>query len=265
MEQVSLRDWLIRLFFLLLCGFMINRLFFFSPGIIEATTSYFLYPIIKIQKIITDPISTFLLKETDVTVLQKNLKKLQNENEDLQAKNIELESTIDFEKRSQDARSFEKKYKFSEKKLVQVLMRSFDDVGHFFWVDAGANQDINLNMIAMYKNNIVGRVIHVDPLYSKVALVTDKRCKIAALCMKSKLSGIYEGNNSFEPTLEFVPHYEKLEVGSLVISSGQGLVYPQGFSIGKIKSFHVQDVAYKIVIQPLVDLQTVEYVYLVSS
>jgi len=264
MEHMSLRDRLIRLFFLLLCGFMINRLFFFSPGIAETTTSYILYPIIKVQKFFTDPVSIFLSKETRVSVLQQNLKDLQSENEDLQAKNIELESTIDFEKRSGDARSFEKKYNFSEQKLVQVLMRSFDDAGHFFWVDAGSNKDVHLNMIAMYKNNIVGRVIHVDPLYSKVALVTDKRCKIAASCMKTKLAGIYEGNNSFEPTLEFVPHYEKPAIGDLVTSTGQGLVYPQGFALGKIKTFHVHDVAYKIVIQPLVDLQIIEYVYLVS-
>ena len=119
-------------------------------------------------------------------------------------------------------------------------------------------------MIAMYKNNIVGRVIYVDPLYSKIALITDKRCKIAVSCVQTKTVGIYEGNNSFEPTLEFVPHYEKLEIDDLLISTGQGLVYPQGFAVGTIKSFEVQDVAYKTVIQPLIDLQNIEFIYLIA-
>ena len=83
MEQISLKDWLVRLFFLFLFGFMINRLFFFSPGIAESTTSYLLYPIIKIQKTFTDPISIFFSKENNVAVLQKNLKDLQEQNEDL--------------------------------------------------------------------------------------------------------------------------------------------------------------------------------------
>ena len=264
MEQLALKDWLIRFFFLFLCAFMINRLFFFSPGMAEVTTSYLLHPVMKAQKVFTDPLHAHVAKKTDLAVLHQDIIDLQQQNEDLQAKVIVLESSIDFETRSQEVRDFQQKYDFSQQKIAQVLMRSFDDAGHFYWVDAGANQGINLNMIAMYKNNIVGRVIYVDPLYSKIALITDKRCKIAVSCVQTKTVGIYEGNNSFEPTLEFVPHYEKLEIDDLLISTGQGLVYPQGFAVGTIKSFEVQDVAYKTVIQPLIDLQNIEFIYLIA-
>lgn len=265
MEQISLRDWLIRFFFLLLCGFMINRLFFFSPGMAEVTTSYILYPVMKLQKTFTDPIYAHVARKTDIATLHKDVSDLQTMNEDLQAQIITLLATIDFENRSQDVRDFEQKYDFSQQKIVQILMRSFDDGGHFYWVDAGSNQGINLNMIAMYKNNIVGRVIYVDPLYSKIALVTDKRCKIAVTCSQTKTVGIYQGNNSFEPSLEFVPHYETLALDDILMSSGQGLVYPQGFAVGAIKSFEVCDVAYKVVVQPLIDLHALEFIYLIAA
>ncbi|MBV8661178.1 MAG: rod shape-determining protein MreC [Candidatus Dependentiae bacterium] len=265
MEQVSLKDWLIRIFFLLLCGFMINRLFFFSPGMAETTSSYLLYPVIKIQKIFTDPLHAYTSKKSDIAILQQDIQLLQEKNEDLQAKIIAMSSIIDFENGSKEIREFAQKYDFSQQKLVQVLMRSFDDRGHFFWIDAGSNQGINLNMIAVYKNNIIGRVIYVDSFYSKIALITDKKCKIAVHCGNTKSIGIYEGNNSFHPTLEFVPHYEKLEVGDLLISTGQGLVYPQGFSVGSIKSFEVQDVAYKVIVEPLIDLQNLQYIYLITT
>lgn len=264
MEQVSLKDWLIRIFFLLLCGFMINRLFFFSPGMAELTTSYLLYPVIKIQKKLTDPIHVYVSTKSDVAILHKDIEDLQEKNEDLQAKVIAMSSTINFENGSKEIREFAQKYDFSQQKLVQVLMRSFDDAGHFFWIDAGSNQGVNLNMIAVYKNNIIGRVIYVDPFYSKIGLITDKKCKIAVHCANTKTVGIYEGNNSCDPTLEFVPHYEKLEVGDILISTGQGLVYPQGFAVGSIKSFEVQDVAYKVIVEPLIDLQKLKFVYLVA-
>lgn len=264
-EPIGLKEWLLRLFFLLLCGFMINRLFFFSPGIAEVTISYVLYPVITVQKFFTDPIHAYVSKKHDIVALHKNIALLQEANEALQAKIIILESSIDFETRSQQVRAFEEKYDFSQQKMVQILMRSFDDTGHFFWVDAGENHGINLNMIAIYKNNIVGRVIHVDPLYSKIAIITDKRCKIAVSCAQTKTVGIYEGNNSLEPTLEFVPHYEKLMQDDLLISTGQGLVYPQGFAVGKIKNFEVQDVAYKVVVEPLIDLQQIGFVYLINQ
>jgi rod shape-determining protein MreC len=144
-------------------------------------------------------------------------------------------------------------------------MRSSDDAGQICWVDAGADHGICLNMIAVFKNNIVGRVIHVDPWYSKIALITDKRCKIAVSCVQTKTVGIYEGNNSAMPSLEFVPHYEKLMVGDILMSTGQGLVYPQGFAIGSIVDFKVDDVAYQVKVQPLIDLEQLDFVYLVQA
>ena len=263
MEHLGLKDWLIRLFFLILFLFMINRLFFFSSGVAESTASYILYPFIKFQKSCTDHIQSYISSNLDLILLRKNIKFLQAENENLQAKIIELESIFDFENRSKEARDFQKKYDFSDQKIAQILMKSFDDAGHFYWVDAGSRQGVHLNMIAMYKNNIIGRVIHVDPLYSKIALITDKRCKIAVNCMNTKTVGIYEGNNNFIPTLEFVPHYMPLVENDILVSTGQGLVYPQGFAVGKIKKFEVQDVAYKVIIEPLINLRTLEYVYLV--
>lgn len=264
MEQLSLRDWLLRFFFLVLCCFIVNRLFFFSPGVAEISSSYMLYPVIKVQKIFTDPLYEYFSKKSDILALQKDVHDLQDKNEDLQAQLVAITATLDFEQRSAQARDFETKYNFSQQKLVQVLMRSFDDAGHFYWIDAGLNHGIHNNMIALYKNNIIGRVVHVDPLYSKIALITDKHCKIAVNCSKTKTVGIYEGNNSFEPHLEFVPHYEKLETGDLLVSTGQGLVYPQGFAVGLITSFYVQDVAYKVKIQPLIDLQQLDFVYLIE-
>lgn len=265
MVELGLKDWCVRFFFIFLFVFMINRLFFFSPGMAELSSSYIFYPILKIQKFFTDPISQYLLRKTDLAALHQDLDQLKIINDDLQAKIISLESTLNFEQASQEIRDYAKIYDFSHQKLAQVLLRSFDDAGHFYWVDAGSNKGISCNMIAIYKNTIVGRVIHVDPLYSKIALITDKRCKITASCAHTKSVGIYEGNNNFEPLFEFVPHYDALELDDLLISTGQGLVYPQGFAIGTIKSFYVQDVVYKVVVQPLVDLYKIDYVYLVAS
>jgi len=264
MTEMSLKDWCIRLFLILLFCFMINRLFFFSPGMAEVSSSYLLYPILKIQKIFIDPISRCFSKKSDITALLYDINVLQEAHDNLQAQVIMLENIIKLEEASHEVRDFAKIYDFSQQQLVQVLLRSFDDLGHFYWVNAGAHKGISCNMIAIYKNNIIGRVIHVDALYSKIALITDRHCKIASSCVNTKTIGIYEGNNSFAPTLNFVPHYESLQLDDLVISTGQGLVYPQGFAVGKIQSFQVQDVAYKVIIQPLVDLKTIDFIYLIA-
>ncbi len=265
MEQISLKDWLIRIFFIFLSFFMMNRLFFFSPGVAEITSSYLLYPCMKIQMFLTAPIRNFFLQQSNVQDLHTRIDDLVDQNDTLRAEVIALRTTIDFENRSQEARSFEKKYDVADKKLVQIMMKSFDDLGHICWIDAGLQHGVQLNMIAVYKNNIVGRVIHVDALHSKVAFITDKRCKVAISCAQTKTVGVYQGNNSFRSTLEFVPHYEKLMVGDMLISTGQGLVYPQGFAIGSIIDFNVHDVAYHVTIQPLINLEQLDYFYLIAA
>jgi rod shape-determining protein MreC len=265
MEQVGLQKWLMTIFLLIIFSFMINRVFFFSPGAAEVTTSYILYPFLQVQKSITDPIVAWYQKKNDIAQLQKDCQLLRQKNEDLQSEMIAMESTLYFALASQEVREYKEKYTYESAKLVQVLMRSFDHVGHFFWINAGARDGVTCNMIALYKNNIVGRVIHVDRFYSKIALITDKRCKIAAMCLQTKVVGIYEGHNNFEPTLEFIPHYESLQLEDTVLATGDGLLYPQGFIIGKVASFQIHDVAYKIFVQPLIDLQQIEYVYLVGG
>ncbi len=264
MEQIGLQKWCITFFLLIIFAFMVNRLFFFSSGAAETTTSYILYPFLQAQKLCTDPIVAYYNNKHDLAALRNDCQLLQDRNEDLQAQVIALQSTLQFALDSQEVRDYKEKYNYASVKLVQVLMRSFDDVGHFFWINAGSRDGVSCNMIALYKNNIVGRVIHVDPLYSKVALITDKRCKIAATCLQTKVVGIYEGHNNFEPTLEFVPHYESIEIGDTVLATGDGLLYPQGFVIGKVRSFQIHDVAYKVFVEPFIDLAKIEFVYLVG-
>ncbi|AXK60393.1 rod shape-determining protein MreC [Candidatus Chromulinivorax destructor] len=264
MQELGLKDWCVRFFFIFLFCFMINRLFFFSPGMAELSSSYVLYPILRVQRFFTDPITRYFTQKSNLAALHQDIAKLVLEKDDLQAQVIRLETTLNFEQCSQEIRDYATKYDFSGQQLAQVLLRSFDDAGHFYWVDAGLNKGISCNMIAVYKNNIIGRVIHVDPLYSKIALITDKRCKITAMCAQTKSVGIYEGNNSFAPGFDFVPHYETLQVGDLLISTGQGLVYPQGFAVGKILNFHIQDVAYKVTVQPLIDIKQLDFVYLIA-
>lgn len=265
MEQLSLHDWFLRFFYMLLIIFMINRLFFFSPGIAELTSSYILYPYIRLQHSMASTVRNLI---DHCNFKQQLLDQLQAQTEAynaMQAELIALKATNDFEFLSQSARQFAQKYEEFDKKLVQVLMRSFDATGHFYWIDAGSRNGVAVDMIAIYKNTIVGRVVHVDPLYSKIALITDKRCKIAVSCATTKTIGIYQGNNSLNPTLEFVPHYENLQKGDMLISTGQGLVYPQGFAVGKIKYFRVDDVAYTVEIEPLIDLERLRFIYLISQ
>ena len=51
----------------------------------------------------------------------------------------------------------------------------------------------------------------------------------------------------------------------MVLSSGTGLLYPQGLCLGTITSFAKNDVDYAITLKPLIDLEKLEYCFLISA
>jgi rod shape-determining protein MreC len=150
--------------------------------------------------------------------------------------------------------------------IAQVLARHFSSSNQFFLVDAGSSHGIKKDMVALYCNAIVGRVAEVYPWYCKVCLITDVDCKVAAVCLKKKASGIHEGiNDESQSIMRYVSHLELVTIGDDVFSSGEGLVFPKGFALGKVVFADKGELFYAITIRPSLDFQTLRYCTLVAK
>jgi len=185
--------------------------------------------------------------------------------ENLNKKIIELESSIDYINNIQPLLDFKKRYNINSVEC-NIIFKNLDNKQQFIIIDKGSNDNILENMIAIYKNSIVGKVSEVYKYCSKVILITDKRIKISAYCIESKLDCLYEGiNNKDIGYISFVDNIDKIKNGELVISSGKGSVYPRGFAIGQIESIKNIGVDSLIVIKPLLDIKSIEYCSLISN
>lgn len=121
-------------------------------------------------------------------------------------------------------------------------------------------------MVALYKNCIIGKVTEVYPCHSKIVLVTDRTCNIAAVCAQSKALGIYHGaNEEWTAHLEHVSHLAIIEQGDLVLSTGEGLIFPRGFGLGRITRSTRDGLFYTISLAPLVDVRAISHCYLVQK
>ena len=245
--------------------FFINRIFY-SSNVLEKTGSIFLYPIIMTQRKIINPIYNHFQKRKNLNELQLLLEKEKKEKKELLEENIKIKATLDYKKEISEITEFKNRYKFEDKMLAQVIFKMFDDNVHFILVDVGSSKGIKKDMVAIYKNCLLGKVIKTYPYYSKILLITDKNCKVSGYCNFTKTKGVHEGLNSTKETiLNYVPHYENLREGDLILSSGEGLIFPKGFALGKIKSFKKQNVTYKVIVEPLTDIKEIENCYLVQK
>jgi rod shape-determining protein MreC len=179
---------------------------------------------------------------------------------------IETKSLHNFDQETQSVRSFTLRYKTDYMCLCSVLSRHITDDEHTMIIDAGANKNISPDMCVVYNNCLIGHVLNVYDRYSCIKLVTDKRCKVGAVCVDTQTEGIGEGMNKTDQiSLSYVNHLLPLKKDDLVITSGQGLVYPRGFALGRVASFVSDGLSYTVSLTPLVNVSNISYCYVLAK
>lgn len=264
--KLNIRYGIVLLILGLMFFFGVSRVMYYAKYALDTTASVITYPFLRVQQTIAGSLENLIRHHCTIKDLEKQVEKLGSEHQKLLADTIELQSQLNYMQETQELIRFQKRYKTYTNNLVQVLLRQFFDKGHFFIVDAGSHQGIEPDMIAVYKNCLIGKVTEVFPYYSKVVLITDQSFKVAAFCAETKTKGIFEGMNQADvAALTHVSHLEKIHKDDLVISSGEGLVFPRGFGLGRVRYFSITGVDYTIRLEPLIDLKSLSYCYLMKK
>ena len=248
------------LFFVVIC-----KLVWRNDGIVEQWCSYAAYPVIHFSSSVGGRIDTFFKERKTLFQLQQDVLSLQETIDALRAENIALSGASVYLRETQELREFKKNYNLSAAIIGHVLVRYFSERAQYFLIDAGSNKQIQPDMVALVNNVVIGRVAEVYPWYSKVVLITDKSCKIAAVDVHTGAHGVLEGANQAHVFLKYIDHLSAIKKGDLILSSGQGLVFPQGFGLGTVANVVLQGLQYEISVKPLVDLTEVGYCLLISK
>lgn len=232
-----------------------------ASGFLENCASCSLYPILVAQQKVSA-----LVRRNQAKLQAPDIISLQSDLEDVRAENARLRALIHYEQQTKELRAFDARYAYEDATLASVLSRHISDQAHHFFVAAGSRQGVERDMVAVYKNSLIGRVVQVYPWYSKVVLITDASCKIAAYCADTGATGIHHGANNLEQTtLNRVTHLDAVQEGDLVISSGQGLVFPQGFALGTIQSSTINGLFYDVHVAPLHDINMIAYCHILKK
>jgi len=102
-----------------------------------------------------------------------------------------------------------------------------------------------------------------------VTLITDQTSKIPVVCTQTGSQGILEGLNKLDvANLSFVSHLQTMVKDDLILSSGDGLVYPKGFAAGRIVDFSLNannGLIYLVTVKPLAPLRDIRFCCLLSK
>ncbi len=255
-----------------LCVLFIISFLYATPRLIKARfsrldscVSLLAYPFLLMQHTISPFIYNKLSQGLAPNELTEKYTRLLHEREELIKQAIEFATLQDRLQGVQELQDFKKRYSTSFYVMSDVILRNFSPQEHFFLVDAGSNRSIEKDMVAVYKNCLIGRVTQVYPYYSRITLITDPRCKISAFCPRTHFQGIHQGSARLNLTQVTAAGDNELKKGDLIVSSGEGLVFPKGFGLGKVCEIERENFNYIVTLNPLIDLQKIPYCLLVAK
>ena len=137
-----------------------------------------------------------------------------------------------------------------ELKFARVSFSDINNLNNKVYIDLGEEDNIKVNMIAVYGDYLVGKVSKVYDNYSELELITNPNSIVSARTEDDVL-GIARGSDEENGLLYFQPsvYEDNLTVGDEIFTSGVSDIYPEGIKIGKIEKVNdKENYAYKMII-----------------
>ncbi|MDD6547044.1 MAG: rod shape-determining protein MreC [Pseudomonadota bacterium] len=185
----------------------------------------------------------------DITSLRSDILRyqaLKRENEHLRAL---LESPVRFD---------------SRKKVAEILEVDTDPSVRQVIINAGTRDHVYEGQPVVSDEGIVGQVMSAGYTISRVILITDSMHQIPVSIAGRDLRAIATGTGGYDELyLDNFSQQSELSDGDLVLTSGLGGKFPEGYPVGRI---HVKGGAQggsrDYMVKPIVDFSSLRYVLL---
>jgi rod shape-determining protein MreC len=260
--------------FLLLFVAALVAVFFFLPSEkvrgFQAKVMQLLSPFIRGGAVTETVVKQAVDAPVDVGTLQRDNERLLQEVERLRIYVKKYDQIID------ENNKFRSLLRYKEQipetlVAARVLRRSTANWWTTMIIDKGAAEGIGTDCPVITDVGLVGKTGKVALHTAEVMLLTDEECRVSARVEGSAdargiLSG-ERGDLSSRPDLRlrFLNRTAKIEAGSKIYSSGDGRVFPAGIPLGKVKSVEPRDVSLEAVVDPAVDFNLIEDVFILQK
>jgi len=169
---------------------------------------------------------------THISVYKENrelkikLEKLKNK--DFQTLYLQTEN-----KRLQDIIQLEKKSAFTTVAARVILDKNSPYLNSVI-INRGSGSRIKLGMPVLSEGNLVGRVVEVNFLSSRILLLNDLNSKIPVMISPKGSQAILSGRGEDKPKLEYLPEKFELSDKNLVFTSGKDGIFFEGIPVGNV-------------------------------
>jgi len=136
----------------------------------------------------------------------------------------------------------ENSFKLGEQVLIaELLSINTAPYEHILVVNKGTNFGVHPHQPVLDANGVVGQVFRTLPLTSEIMLITDLNHAIPVQINRNGLLTIAVGSGQLNQlNLPFLPSNADIRPGDLLITSGLGGTFPQGYPVATVDEFTSQ-------------------------
>ncbi|WP_347373068.1 rod shape-determining protein MreC [Aequorivita sp. Q41] len=239
-------------------------LFTISIALTIQTHNYHNAKFVSSANFFTGSIYNFRNNITDYFSLEKENKKLLEENVMLRKKVANFQKTI--KPKKLDSSIISAKYEYF---TARVINNNYSKTKNHLTLDIGKKDSLKIDLGVISSKGIIGIVSDVSENYSTVQSILNTQSRINA---KHKISGHFGSLkwDTKDPNvvqLVDIPRLAKLKKGDTIITGGRSTIFPEGVLIGAVKDFHLDadDNYYFVNVALFNDMTSLEHVYLIEN
>lgn len=117
---------------------------------------------------------------------------------------------------------------------AQVIGRDPSNWSNSIIINKGSRHGIRPNAAVLSARGIVGRVVEVGRVSSKILLITDPNSKVAVLIQKNRQGGILVGQPDGNCRMIYISLDSDVSRNDKVITAGFGSVFPKNILVGEV-------------------------------
>ena len=104
-------------------------------------------------------------------------------------------------------------------------------------IDKGTRDGAYVDQPVLDAKGVLGQLIDVSYMTSTVLMISDAQCAVPVMNARTGERGIVVGTNDIASlSLINVPYTSLTHTGDLLVTSGFGRLYPEGYPVGRVKS-----------------------------
>ena len=130
-------------------------------------------------------------------------------------------------------------------KSDNIIAKVLSDKGSPFLksviINKGSKNKINLGMVVLDGPYLVGKVVEVNYLSSRVLLLSDLNSKIPAIVEPNAIFSILSGTGKDYGIIQYSKKYEEIKNESVIYTSGSGSLFKAGIPIGRMNINNLSD------------------------